>query len=280
MNKRPKRAPLKSTLVVAISLLLVQLVHAQDELNELTVDRPGIAESPFTVAPGMYQFEVGFDYFKRYNGNLYNLPVALFRTGISNGAELRISSRHLLDNTDGKSFNGSTPLLVGVKVHIIHQNKWIPETDILTNIIIPVGTSYAQPKNLGHEVLLLFQNDFYPNTAINYNIGYTWDGNRQKGILNTSFCYNYLPTHKVGLFLEYFSYMRADWPGEIGMDGGMTYQVKPKFQMDISIGISRLDKQNNYFISTGFALRLEKKQEKKNMRSRINHHPYVTTKTI
>ena len=33
--------------------------YSQDNLNELTVDRPGIAETPFTVSPGMYQFEIG-----------------------------------------------------------------------------------------------------------------------------------------------------------------------------------------------------------------------------
>ena len=268
---------MKGKSIAIILIYLSTFTHAvtQSELNELTVDRPGIAESPFTVAPGMYQFEVGFDYFKRYNGNLYNIPVALFRTGISNEAELRISSRHMLNHTDGKSFDGISPLSVGVKVHIIHQNEWIPETDILTNMIIPLGNSSVQPKNIGHEILLLFQNDFSPNTAINYNIGYIWDGNRQKGIFTSAFCYNYLPTHQVGLFLEYFNYVPNQWPGEQGMDGGMTYLLRPKLQLDISAGISQIEKQNNLFISTGFSLRLEKQSRLNSMSSKIRSS-YIT----
>ena len=61
---------------LVFSLFLIKLAHAQsDKLNELTVDRPGIAESPFTVAPGMFQFETGFDYYSRSTGKLYYLPV-------------------------------------------------------------------------------------------------------------------------------------------------------------------------------------------------------------
>ena len=254
---------LKNTLLVILVLFLSHLAVAQDELNELTVDRPGIAESPFTVTPGIYQFEVGFDYFKRFNGSISNLPVALFRTGISNGAELRISFRQLLDQTDGRIFNGLSPLSIGVKVHIIHENEWIPETDILTNLIIPVGTASVQPIHLGHEILLLFQNDLYPNSAINYNIGYIWDGNRQDPIFTGSFCYNYLRSLKVGFFVEYFTLVVDKWPGEHGVDGGMTYLIKPKLQLDFSVGFSRLEKISNYFISSGFSFRLERKNSKR-----------------
>ena len=56
---------------------------SQNNLNELTVDRPGIADTPFTVPHGIYQFEVGFDYFNRSNGIFYNMPTALFRTDTS-----------------------------------------------------------------------------------------------------------------------------------------------------------------------------------------------------
>ena len=46
----------------------------------------------------------------------------LFRTGLSKGAELRITARQIVDKTDSKSFNGVAPLNVGVKVHIIEES--------------------------------------------------------------------------------------------------------------------------------------------------------------
>lgn len=253
--------------LLTLNLFLFQIVYSQsDELNELTVDRPGIAESPFTVAPGMFQFETGFDYYKRSAGSIYYLPVMLFRTGLSKSAELRITAREVVDKMNNKSLVGIAPLNVGVKVHIIEQSGWIPETDILTNLVIPISKSELNPDRLGHEILLLFQHDVAPKAAINYNIGYLWDGFRQREIFTASLCFNYLRTARSGLFLEYYTFSYA-WPGEQGIDGGITYLLKPKLQLDISAGISRLEKQNNYFISSGFSFRLESKKRQSSQHS-------------
>ncbi|MEK6783474.1 MAG: transporter [Bacteroidota bacterium] len=252
----------KIIVFLVFSLLVIRLAYSQsDELNELTVDRPGIAESPFTVAPGMFQFETGFDYYSRSAGNLYYLPVMLFRTGLSKSAELRITARQIMDRTDNNSFNGIAPLNIGVKVHIIEESGWIPETDILTNLVIPTGNTSANSGFLGHEILLLFQHDLTTKIAINYNMGYLWSGFLQREIFTGSFCFNYLRTERSGLFIEYYI-LASTWPGEQGIDGGMTYLVKPRLQLDISAGISRLDNQDNFFISSGFSIRLESQKRK------------------
>jgi hypothetical protein len=247
-----------STLVSLFFYLIVSEVKAQSELNELTVDRPGIAESPFTVAPGTIQFETGFDYFSRANGDLYYLPGMLFRTGLSNSAELRITERQIIDNSGEKSLSGFSPLNVGVKVHIIRQQRWIPETDILTNLVIPLGSSALQPNGLGHELLLLFQHDFAEKFAINYNIGYLWYNVEQGEIFTASFCFNSLPTKRIGTFVEYFTFA-ASWPGEQGVDGGMTYLLTPHLQLDLSGGVSRQNSNTNFFLSTGFSVRFQRK---------------------
>ncbi len=67
--------------LILLLILQGQVSIAQDQLNELTVDRPGIAEAPFTVAPRTFQVETGFDYYKRTSGEIFFLPVSLFRTG-------------------------------------------------------------------------------------------------------------------------------------------------------------------------------------------------------
>jgi len=247
-----------STIVGLFIYLLSSEIKAQTELNELTVDRPGIAESPFTVSPGTFQFETGFDYYNRQNGDIYFLPTMLFRTGLSNTAELRITERQTIDKTGEKTVNGLSPLYVGVKVHIIKQRRWIPETDILTNLVIPLGDGPLQPNGLGHELLLLFQNDISEKFAINYNIGYLWFNIEQGEIFTGSLCFNYLPTKRVGLFIEYFT-LSTSWPGEHGVDGGMTYLLTPHLQLDFSGGISYQEGNRNYFLSTGFSFRLQRK---------------------
>lgn len=267
----------KWILFFVLSVFVVSPAFSQsDQLNELTVDRPGIAESPFTVAPGMFQFETGFDYYSRSTGKLYYLPVMLFRTGLSKSAELRITARHVADRGDNNSLSGIAPLNIGVKVHIIEENGWIPETDILTNLVIPTGNTSANSGYLGHEILLLFQHDLTPKTAINYNVGYLWSGFLQREIFTGSFCFNYLRTERSGLFIEYYMFA-STWPGEQGVDGGMTYLLMPKLQLDISAGYSRLDNKDNFFISSGFSIRLESKKRRLNMRSSIQSHQRKAT---
>lgn len=242
-------------IICLISKSLVSF--AQDQLNKMTIDRPGIAEAPFTVSPGAFQLETGFDYYKRTNGKIYFLPVTLFRTGISKNTELRISAKNILDKTSSQKLNGFSPLTLGVKTHIIEQRGWIPETDILVDLIIPLSNSDLQPAKLGNDILLLFQNDISPKTAINYNVGLIWDGFSDESLFTASICFNYLPTDKVGLFIEYFDFLRTKGAKEHGIDGGFTFLLWPMAQVDFSSGISMVDQKLNYFISSGISFRIE-----------------------
>lgn len=230
---------------------------AQDQLNELTVDRPGIAEAPFTVAPRTFQLETGFDYYKRTSGEIFFLPVTLFRTGLSRNTELRISVKNIQDKTSSQKLKGFSPLTVGIKTHIIEQQGWIPETDILVDLIFPLSNSDLQPADLGHDVLLLFQNDLSPKTAINYNIGVIWDGFSDEELFTASFCFNYLPSDKVGLFIEYFDFLRSQGAKEHGVDGGFTFLLHRMVQADLSAGISWVDGNQNHFVSSGISFRIE-----------------------
>lgn len=235
---------------------LGQTAFAQDRLNELTVDRPGIAEAPFTVAPRTYQFETGFDYYKRTTGELYFLPVSLFRTGLSKAAELRVSIKNVRDNTTTANLRGISPMTIGVKTHIIEQRGWIPETDILADIIFPLGKSDLHPDNLGHDILLLFQNDISAKFAVNSNVGLIWDGNSNQNQFTASVCFNYLATDRVDYFIEYYDFIRKG-VAEHGIDGGLTVLLFPLVQADFSAGISLVNGKPAHFVSSGISFRVE-----------------------
>ena len=234
--------------------------NPNDYLNELTVDRPGIAESPFTVAPKTYQLESGFEYYNKSGKDIFLTPVSLFRTGISQAAELRIAAKNIFEKQSGdKVLKGLSPITVGIKAHIINQKNWIPETDILAEVVIPVGNSVFQPDFTGHNVLLLFQNDFSNQSALNYNVGFLWDGLSNKEMFTSSFCYNYLVSKKIGLFAEYFNFIRQNSVREHGFDSGATLLVGEHFQLDLSAGISRTGEAWNFFLASGISVRFQRK---------------------
>jgi hypothetical protein len=243
--------------ILLVTLFIPGLVCAQDKLNEISVDRPGIAESPFTVAPKKFQLETGFEYYKRTNEVVEFLPVTLFRTGISQAAELRVTVKNIHQKRPGLDVIGFSPLSLGIKTHIIREKGWIPEMDILADVIVPVGKSSLQPQNLGHDILLLFQNELGEKTSLNYNLGLIWDGIAESEMYTSSFCLNYLTTDRIGLFIEYFNFIRKADSREHGLDGGFTFLILPLIQADFSAGISLTDGKPNHFVSTGISFRLQ-----------------------
>lgn len=246
------------SLAICVTLIcLGDLAFSQEKLNELTVDRPGVAETPYTVLPKHYQFEVGFDYFERAPGKVFNLPIILFRTGINDKTELRLSSRHVVDKTSSNFYDGVSPFSAGIKRHIVKQKKWVPEIDVLANLVVPLSPTADQSSKLGYDFLLLFQNDFYPNSALNYNIGYLWDHVRGTNSFTISACYNYLPFERVNFFVEYFCFVPDGWWGEQGIDAGVTFLAVDNVQLDLSAGYSLLEGHNNYFVSSGISFRLQ-----------------------
>lgn len=235
-------------------------LFGQDHLTEMLVDRPGIAEATYVVPKGIYQFEVGFDYHRQPNTVTYYYPDVLLRTGILKNTELRVQARQIASLEQGQTHLGISPLRIGVKTKLRKQKKGIPDIALIADAVIPFTNHPQSARSIGPELILLFENDFYPNTSINYNIGFVWDADLDQDVLTGSFCYNYLPTDRVGLFIEYFSFVSGkNWPGEQGVDLGFTYLTNPNVQVDLSAGYSIINKENNLFISSGVSFRFLKK---------------------
>ncbi len=234
----------------------IESSFAQENLTEMTVDRPGFAETPYTVLPKKWQIETGFDYFNRYDSKLFNLPTVLVRTGLSRSAELRVTIREAAEETPEMTGIGLAPLSIGIKKHVLKKKKFIPEMDVLAGIVVPVFSSPQFSSKTGTEFLLLFENDFGKKTAINYNIGFTWDSSRGEHVFTADFCYNYLPTDRLGLFVEYFGFGPQSLPSENGFDAGVTYLLKSNLQADLSGGFSLVNARDNAFVSVGITIRI------------------------
>ena len=241
---------------LAVSVAQESRITPSARLNEMTVDRPGIAEAPYTVLPKQFQLETGFDFYHRNDADVYFLPTMLFRTGLSQSAELRIGVRNIYERRTGGDLKGISPVTIGIKTHIIEQRGWIPETDILADVILRTGSSSLQPERTGHDILLLFENDLSEQVAVNYNVGYIWDGFSADEMFTASACFNYLPSDNWGIFVEYYDFLRKNGTKEHGIDGGFTALLSPLVQVDLSAGISRVIGHWNRFVSAGVSFRV------------------------
>ena len=272
----------KTSLLISlvVGILVNSDLLAQDHLTEMLVDRPGIAEATYTVPKGIYQFEVGFEYHRQAQNSTYYYPEVLMRTGILKNTELRLQLRQIANQEQGQTHSGLSPLRLGIKTKLKKQNKYFPEISVIADAIIPFYDHPQPARSVGPELIFLFENDFYPNTSINYNIGLVWDPDLNQDVFTGSFCYNYLPTEKIGLFVEYFSFVTdANWPGEQGADLGITYLIHRNAQIDLSGGYSRIRNEDNFFMSSGISFRFFKKQMgNPNAGNHFNKTIYTKTK--
>jgi hypothetical protein len=229
------------------------------------VDRPGVAETVYTTPVKSFQVESGFEYYQNNQQSRYFIPVTYLRTGLNNMVELRLSSRIIrqrektLDNTE-ESLTGLSAVSLGTKIRLRSQKGIIPDVALLTDIVLPyIGHKELRPKYFGHNLLLLLQNDITDQLNLNYNIGAIWEGEEAGGIGTYAVCLSYQTTPKIGFFIENYAYLPEREDAEIGYDGGVTYLLKPKFQMDLSAGQSFILGEDNYFVALGFSYRLDKK---------------------
>jgi hypothetical protein len=255
-----------STIFYACFLILGACsLPLQAQTSNFTVDRPGIAETAYIVPAKSIQVETGFEYYHNNTQSRYFIPVTYMRTGLNNMVELRLSSRIIRqsetssDDTE-KSLTGLSAVSIGTKIRLRSQKGFIPDVALLTDIVLPyIGHKDLRPKYFGHNVLLLLQNDISEQVNLNYNIGAIWEGEEVGGVGTYAVCLSYQTTPKVGLFIENYAYLPERKDTEIGYDGGITYLLKPKFQIDLSAGQSFMLGEDNYFVALGFSYRLDKK---------------------
>lgn len=243
-----------------------QHTHIVGDSVEFIVDRPGIADLPYTVKPHQYQIEMGFERIDRKDYSRWLAPAFLFRTGISDKAEIRFGVKYIMQDSLrdlAEPFNwnsGFAPFSLGFKTKMVQENGIIPEIALLTDILIPFTKSEYRAKYSGHDIFLLMNNTLNKKWNLNTNLGAIWENVSNEAIWLYAFCFDYQPTHKLGFFFEQYSYFPDESPMEIGFDVGITYLINPKMQLDISAGVSKLNNNLMNFVGCGFTMRLDKKK--------------------
>jgi hypothetical protein len=96
-------------------------------IGQIITDRPDQTESSSTVGKGNLQLETGMlldiEGENQFSTRHFLAPATLFRYGVLNGAELRISSQLETQKTDGQSIRGISDIEVGVKIQLLNNES-------------------------------------------------------------------------------------------------------------------------------------------------------------
>ena len=224
----------------------------------LSIDRPDVSNLPTTVRPGHFQFEVGLEFGKNDFFKEYTLPNFLLRTGLGKKLELRLGVSHLqLDSNESVSPDAFVVNSVSFKYRLLEEKGIRPSIALQPEVIFGFreGPDAKNP-NVDYGLILLFNNTLHEKIFINYNAGLFAFREKVKEYL-LSISLSFMHTHRLGYFLEAYE-ISDDLDLNLSVDGGITYLVKPRLQLDVYIGKQDLLSSDRLYFGLGMGLRMDK----------------------
>ncbi len=242
--------------------------QAQEDSIQINTDRPGFSDFPKTIPKGYFQIEAGFSFeSETIDQNdriqLLNWNNTLLKYGVISGLELRLSqsyqSKRLLEAGTSPEFgwqSNSGPIVVGTKINLLKESDLIPQTAILVEYGINTFGADRPDKNSFYRIQLSSKYQLNPEWYLMGNLGYDEFFNnfgRIRFTLNTGYSIN----EKLSVYAEIYGFRSEFLTPSNYFDGGFTYLINPKFQLDLHAGFDLVQQVNtveNYqqsFVSMG-----------------------------
>lgn len=232
----------------------------------MITDRPDATESPNTVSKHYLQVEAG-GFYESFETNdfkteVYGYNTTLLRYGLLDNLELRLGwnfeeTRFSFQGEESPNvLSGFSPLLAGVKVAIAEEDGWKPTIGLLGHLYLPLSASTDyRPETTGVDFRLSFAHTLSEKSSIGYNIGAQWRDDSPEAAYIYTLSYGYSVTEKVGLYAEVYGDLPEDSRANHLWDAGVTYKLKPNFQLDATVGRSFTEGQD-ILLSLGASIRI------------------------
>ncbi len=254
-------------ITTAICLLfLVAGVSISAQTNEsIRSDRPGQANSPFTVGKQVFQVQLGNNFNQltdKNDKNQINDFNSVFRYGFFEKFEVGIGLDYLAEKSTLGTFssnrNGLSSFSAQFRANIIESEGLNPSIGIQYNVNLPVVSEiYKTPKTI-QQLSIASNQSFSENIGFSTYSGLSWDGVSSTPyffyVLNLGFSL----TEKWGMFVEnYGNLQNKTW--DIKFDTGVSFIVNNNLQLDAFGGYDKNQNLNDWFINLGVSWRLPKK---------------------
>ncbi|MGM0579917.1 MAG: transporter [Bacteroidota bacterium] len=231
-------------------------MHAQEEDSiQINTDRPGFSDFPKTIPRGYFQLEAGFSYeSETVNPNdriqKINWNNLLLKYGLTPGWELRLGqsyqSERVLEDGGGdviiwQTFSG--PVVVGTKIDLLKEAGVVPQTAVLVEYGFNTFDIDTQLDNSYFRLQLTSKYNLNSEWYLMANLGVDniKDFMRLRYTVNTGYSLN----EKLTVYAEIYGFRSETLTPLNYFDGGITYLINPKFQLDIHAGFDLVEQTNN-----------------------------------
>jgi Putative MetA-pathway of phenol degradation len=253
---------------VTAAMLLAAPAAAQN-VPPLVTDRPDQTESPVVVPRGMVQFEAGglHEVANAGAGRVTSVASLLARAGLFGRVELRLGflgwQRATASGADARA--GFGDLSVGMKVALRDGDGLDPAAAVLASALVPVGDPDFRAAGVDPELRVALAHDLGGAFSLGYNVGAAWvttesgagtETRHVEGLYTLTVGRSF--GTRLGAFVEAFGNVAPSNanPSSHGVDGGLTFGVRPNVQLDAAAGFGLDDAGPAWFLGMGVAVRI------------------------
>jgi len=240
----------------ALAVLLVGLpLYAQ----EMLTDRPDQTETATVVPMGSVQVESGgaveFDG-PAEQRNRTTAFSSLVRVGLLPTFELRLNGAVLHHQTGATAASGIGDVAVGAKIAIAREFGDLPEMALVAEMTLPVGGDEVRPHELLPLLRMAFSRSLGESSSLGLNLGAEWgEGDEPAQGFYTLSLGSEL-AEQIGGYVELFGSLGAASPPAHSADGGFTWLLADRLQLDLSAGVGLSPAAPDYFVSAGVSFRI------------------------
>jgi hypothetical protein len=264
---------------LAIPLILVGFAMgasapAAPDAPDLVTDRPDQTESPLVVPVGTVQVEIGSlfvnDEEEGTRSEIASAPGTLIRYAFHPRFELRLEWPGWIEaesrGAEGQSrvSEAADPEL-GVKVALVAARGARPDVALLAHVSLPAGGEPIGSPRADPSVRLSVAHTLSKRIGLGWNVGWKAQSFRDDvgqthtltRLLYTASCGIEI-SERFGSFVEVFGDLPASDRARSAhsLDGGVTYLVTPRVQIDFSAGVALESEAPDRFVGFGISFRV------------------------
>lgn len=241
--------------------------------DDLQTDRPDFVEASTTVGKGVLQIESGYTYIRNKdpgdNSTTHSAGEVLFRYGVlEDWLELRLGVFPFSETQSvpapTTTIRGVEDLYLGVKLGLTPQEGIWPEMAVVPQMSVPTGHKSVTADTVRAGINWLYGWDVTDFIAVGASTQFNTDIDdvtaKRFTRWSQAITINYNLAERVGAYTEWFGLFPAGADTaqvEHYMDGGLTYRPTPDMQFDVRAGIGVSDASADYFVGTGFSIRIK-----------------------
>jgi hypothetical protein len=235
----------------------IQPTQAQDcAVAPISADRPGFSTPTAIVPLGDVQLEAGATASRFGDERDYSFGELLLRVPVTERAELRVGlPSYRVSRADKRRVSGADDLFVETKI-LLSSDKHAAYA-LLLNSLLPTGSREASEHRFQPGAALAADFTLSQAVGLTLNLGYAHasdGGERYDQVFGVS-SINLMLTPDIGSFAEVYAFNPADGPVQKYVDGGFTYLLNARTQLDVSggVGLDNASGGPDYFYGFGIS---------------------------